>query len=415
MSSHARSSTLDPEESEGATLSRAKVSRQDARRAHTNPKEPCMPLLQPAGDDRPTMHPDQQPLANHLLNTLELALEKAVAHAGAPTEFAAPAANSLEAAMVTRLRALPAANQHAAIARALSSARASTAVRAQRFGPLAQVNLRTGAAVADQAQPFAPVLPLGTLMQSAPPVLKPASTLKPFNTLELRVRRVTCIDETDGFLGTETGHDEFGVGVIRLEPDGQSATLGTVSLGGGFDDGDTKAWDDAHAPALTRWSFTADKFITNGDKPILVDGKPIPVGWPRLYAAILLPAELDNGGMNTALATLLNQARTWISAEVTKAVAAGLTTLTGPIIGAIIGKVAGEIVDWVLGGFIKLLIMWWGDDFFITVSPRLSRPNPIADFKGTPGGSVVASPAQLAYRFHGHGGEYELVLDWRLH
>jgi hypothetical protein len=199
-------------------------------------------------------------------------------------------------------------------------------------------------------------------------------------TLQLRIHRVNCIDETGDWF--EWGSDEMHLGANTIDETGDTETVALFKVGD-FDDGDTK-------------DYSPPKVFTSFD---VREGTV----WPKSYYVNFVLSEVDLGGDT---ADFLNNLTEMVRDDVTKwltAFGVGLGS-SGGVVGAIIGAAAGYAV----GKTIEWLKSVWGDDIFspVTVSVELPSQNSRWD------GSYV-SPQYVA-SFSGHDGRYQIVYDWRL-
>jgi hypothetical protein len=434
--------------------------------------------VSPEGRTQPPA--DVLPLAKHVLNSLQLAVEKAVAHDASPSEFPLPGGDSLEAAIVQRLRERPEQSRIQARERIMPMVRADAAARARHYGDLGQVDLRRSASVLQQTGSLAPKLMITSLKLEpgggpaavSPPGVGGLSASAAFgglsatdgataavshpgvgelsasaafgglsatgdvtaavshpgadglsapggiivkprhpSVLELRLREIRCIDETDGFLGSELGVDEIALGVIRLDPDAEVVNLGPLNItgpGGGFfpfeaNQNNRRVYDPPQV--LASWNASDDSVVMLNGQPMVFDGQQVKVGWPRTYGATLVLAEIDNGGFPESLRGLVDQARTYIMTQVVVKVAQATADKVGDVAGGAIGSVAGSLVssaaEWILSEFIDFLIGIWQDDVFPAVTPRTVRTDPTS----TNAGSGM-------YWVKAHGGKYEIYFDW---
>src|SRR5262249_46693998 len=122
----------------------------------------------------------------------------------------------------------------AAVARVTQRLNAPADIRAARFGDLIAIDLTKPTAIEAQADalPFPPALklpsdylqnltsrPVENLVASGGPA-EPTTT-----KLELRIHKVKCLDETDGFLGTEAGADEIAMGGTEVDETGDTRKI----------------------------------------------------------------------------------------------------------------------------------------------------------------------------------------------
>lgn len=185
-----------------------------------------MPGTSPRDDGRDTAvlkAPQIKALAERLLEGAMLAAERAVAQLEDPSSQAFPrSARSLEAVLLKRLRARPAASQRAAKAW-LATRRAGS-----RHPHVAAVNLSRATAVMDQLRKVAPTsaITLATLksegfpMPLAAPLPSAIAQQNAYSKIALRIGKLRCIEETDG-----PGDDEITLTGIALRPTGKSKQL----------------------------------------------------------------------------------------------------------------------------------------------------------------------------------------------
>jgi hypothetical protein len=110
-------------------------------------------------DDQIVLEPELLPMAQRMLQLVQLAMEKAAAHAADPQRYPMPeGSDSLEGLLLSRFRQLPADRQARAKARAKASLAEPAAMRTQRLGELAKVDLAQATPVADQMRAVATAL-----------------------------------------------------------------------------------------------------------------------------------------------------------------------------------------------------------------------------------------------------------------
>jgi hypothetical protein len=366
-------------------------------------------------DARPALHPDVQPLADHLLRAGMLAIEKAVAHVGTPAGYPL-SPGSLEANLAQSIQRMPAARRAAAIKSVTQRVQADPATRASRYGVLAKVNLRSVTPIERQAEALAPKLVMrdaslvaaeaahGGELTQAPGLKLPP----PYKQLRLRLWTVKCAEDTD-----EWSDDEIGLGTIRYDGNGLVTNQGTFTVGTDFDE---EVQVDFAPRVLAKWdlSLTPAKYVVGADgKPIVVKGQHVKAGWPRTCGLTFSLAELDNGGFPDALADICDQVRDWLVKKVTTAVASLVGSYfggaLGAAVGAAIGKVVGAVVDYALGGLIGWLIGLWEDDLFPLVTVFTARSNPWQLFAN---GKDVSDRKMVWVQ--ANGGRYEIYFDWQL-
>ncbi len=394
--------------------------------------------------------PQLRKIRDRIYSTIVLAAAKAVGHLEDPTTFPMPRSpNSLEHLLLNRLKQRPDFQHRRAAVRLKNVIHSTGRVRKRMLGELAQVDLKLDTPIAEQVETHPLSLQLtaealesariqgplfishGAVVQVEPDVAvddhgvkrpkgeikirglrkekaldmgelmvvkkpKAPEFIKPWNTLHLRVRKTICVDETDGFLGTEAGDDEMLLGGHIIDATGDMKKVGILHLGNAFDDGEEVSYN----PPLVFGSYNLKK-----DDAILINGKETELGWPRTYHAIVVLAEEDMGGFPGFLNDLASFVLPMIKAELTKALA-GLGSILGAVgaaIGAAIGALLGELVDALFGFFVSV----WEDDVFIPLTLSQTLPFPMPAW-----GSTTSPVVQLGWK--GHGGHYRVRFDWEM-
>lgn len=330
-----------------------------------------------------------------IVREYELALEKVAAHHAEPSTFPLPSgAGTVEQVLFRRFEALPKELRSAAATDVARRINAPEAFRQSRFGDLAGVNLRKPMTIEEQVQALpetaAPKLTRASLLAEAAAVgivpAKPAASAAAAPTttkLELRIHKVRCVDETNGFLGSEAGSDEIDLGGTTVDESGDTAKVNPFRVRSFQHDGD----EHVYTPPR-RFTFFN-----------LTEGKTFPKG----YVVVLMLAEIDSGGFNDFVKGLMDQVRKKVITELKKK---GLEAgASGDVVTAVIALAAA----WVVGEIFDLISNIWKDDVFPPVSVRTTIPSLSARW---PGGRTD-SP-ERAVRFRGHGGEYTVTYDWRL-
>lgn len=207
---------------------------------------------------------------------------------------------------------------------------------------------------------------------------------------QLRLKQVKCIDETDGFLGSESGSDEILLSGMAIDATGDTKKLG-MHRWEGFNDG-TEV--NLSPPlVLTEFAFAADD---------IAQGKP--TGYPRSYFVTFMLAEEDEGGFPEFVKTIYGMIRDWAVKKVT-AVIGGYF---GGALGAAIGYAVGELLGWGLDQLFNLFVAIWKDDPFRPWTSRCDISSPFSSF------SDDNPTSQRWYEIAGHGGKYRLEYEWRL-
>ncbi|HYZ87349.1 MAG TPA: tachylectin-related carbohydrate-binding protein, partial [Bryobacteraceae bacterium] len=265
--------------------------------------------------------------------------------------------------------------------------------RALHYGDLAGVDPTKSVTIDAQAQalPFPPELELPgdyltalsnpqSQVPSHPVLLSQQATDK----LELRIHKVKCLDETNGFLGSEAGADEIDLGGTTVDESGDTEKVDAFRVRSDFEDG----VEQIYSPPKQFASFD------------LKEGTE----FPKSYFVTLVLAEIDNGGLPDFLNDLLNWVKGKVEAALGAALGAAIGATGGPV-GAIIGTAVGAVTGWVVG----LLKSIWEDDIFAPATVSVEIPALSARWSG----DETASPESVV-TFEGHGGKYQLTFDWRM-
>lgn len=327
-------------------------------------------------------------IAVRIAREAELAMEKVAASHSRPDVFKVTGMpHSVEAMFATRFAQLTPAVQQGASHRALLRMRAPALRRARRFGDLARVDLTRP--LEEQFQRIPSALQASAtkawIKDLMPSQLPPAVTPAPStDKLELRIHKVKCLDETDGFLGSEAGSDEIDVGGTTVDESGETKKVNAFRVGSHFDDGDHVTYSP---PRQFTW------FNLN-------EG----TAFPKSYFVTLVLAEADMGGLPDFLNKLLD----WAKAKVTAALAAALGGAIGAS-GGPVGAIIGAAVGFVVGLVFDLFKSIWEDDIFKPATLRVNIPSLGARWPG----ERTDSPEGVV-TYTGHGGKYQVTYDWRL-
>lgn len=335
--------------------------------------------------------------------TLHLAAEKAVAHQADPKRYPSEEGrDSLERIFLARLREFPAAQQRKVFRGAMPSVKAGIEARTSAFGDLSTVALASAVPVEEQVRTltFPPELNLsgarlksfpavhGSVMRVTPPrTLAGAASGGPpvssARTLEFRIHRLSCIDETGGVIEEWCGTDTIFLSGVATGATGATAQLPEMRVGA-FDRGCVKEFTPP-------WPFCVFD---------LHEG----VDWPKAYFMTLVLSDLEMGNLAGFQKRIVQKA----GEEVASAIFAA-TGLSLEARGGIMGGIVGAMTGWVAGWIFSDPGSWWNRDVFPPKILSLEIPSRSPAF---PGGTP-ASPLFQA-RIRGRDGEYALAYDWRL-
>jgi hypothetical protein len=322
--------------------------------------------------------PELRAHADKIANAIIAAGCKAAAHEGDPTKYTLPPGESLERSFLNYVRARPIERRKPGIDKCLPL------VRDRQLRGFHGVDVAGAQPVMNTilaGVKIAPLVDKTNLVKRVLPVLeagKPGFRLQgALDRLQFRLTNVKCVDETDGFAGSESGSDEISVGGMMIDAAGTSLPIPQVDMGDFVSDGVTKNVDIL----LGELDFRGGQ------------------GWPKKFQIVLVLIERDNGGFPEFLNTLLGEVRK----EIIK-VLADLGNAIAPIIGEAIAAAVGWILDKVFT-WIKEI---WEDDLFPPCPVGFNFAS--ADDRWS--GSNETAPLLITWT--GHGGKYEVSFKARL-
>jgi hypothetical protein len=333
-------------------------------------------------------NPELRELAMNVVKTMQLAVEKATAHKADPNSYPIAAdPDSFEQLFLSRFEQLRPEQQEAGIKNVMSSINAPPAERIRLYGDLAKVDLRSAEAVEMQvAKTFPDLLKAmqNEKNSSEPSIEQSLRATSGTASLEVRIHKVKCIEETD-----EIGKDDIKLGGNTVDESGDIKKVSAFVVGK-FSSGNEKSYN----PPITFATFDLLKSPS--------------VGYPRFYFATFVLSEVDiGGGTNEFLDKLIDKIRDAVIAYLTPIAISLGTTVGGligsgiPILGTIIGAAIGAAVAYVIVRIFQWLKDLWKDDIFEPVSVKIEVPPLAASFQ-TPQGMVS---------FKSFGGEYRLWYD----
>jgi hypothetical protein len=327
----------------------------------------------------------------------ELAAEKVAANAAEPAAFPLPEEpGSIEQVLAGRFRKLSPTDRKAAGIAVAKRVKAPAAVQQRRLQELADVDLAKPTAIEKQvsalSHPAALKLTRAQLVAEAAAAgakvvpnaaTPPTAAAQRLTKLELRIHKVRCDDETNGFLGSEAGSDEIDLGGTSVDESGDTHKVSPFRVAS-FDDGDQKVFSPPR-----RFTFFN---LTEGTE------------FPKAYVGALVLAEIDSGGFNDFLKKLMEKVRERVITALTTAIGGAIGASGGPI-----GVVIGLAVGWVVGKVFDLIANIWNDDVFTPIRVSISIPSLTARW---PGGRTDGPERTVTVK--GHGGQYSVTYDWRL-
>jgi hypothetical protein len=215
-------------------------------------------------------------------------------------------------------------------------------------------------------------------------------------TVQCLVREVKCIDETNGFAGTEAGADEIRLGGLSVDPCAVVRRIASFHVKDYESDGETKVYAAPDYKLFADFSLQA------------------PGEWPRAFFATFVLAEQDMGGFGEFLSELVDLVRMRLAAEL--AAALGPEVAAALVAAGVAGAVAAAVaIVLMLVVFVVVLAIFeaiknaWEDDIFKPQTVMISLESLAA-------ADAIDYPAQNLWgvlNFIGHGGQYQLHYSWR--
>jgi hypothetical protein len=211
--------------------------------------------------------------------------------------------------------------------------------------------------------------------------------VKRLKTVGLYITEVKCVDETDGFLGSEAGDDEIKMGGLAVDERGNVTKIGPFLVGSEFD-GEKK-------------TYSPHKKFCGFDLRATAE-------LPKTFTAVVVLAEADWGGFAAGLAAAWQQAGPVIKDKVVKLVGS-----FGPW-----WQVLAEVVVWAVGEFINFLIDIFADDVFRAGTTYVTLHSGWASSSAWENGWTATGPFTFktptgAFTFKGHGGKYTVKCYWK--
>jgi hypothetical protein len=222
----------------------------------------------------------------------------------------------------------------------------------------------------------------GQMAAAHPPADEQSQTT--FDKVVLGIRSLACIDETNGFLGSEAGGDEISIGGTWVDSDQRTGAINAVNLGSNWDDGDVKRF----RPPTDLLGYS------------LRGGLP----FPRAVFVTLVLAERDGAG---DFQTFIDAATDKIAEQAKTALAAALGAAVGSA-GGPVGTLIGLAVGYAIGKIVDSIKNSWADDLFTPVTVELQLPSRQTMFRSGKKESLT-----VPILFTGPG-EYRAHYQWRL-
>jgi hypothetical protein len=321
---------------------------------------------------------------DRVVKIAELAAQKAAAHVSKPAQYPIAGGESLEQVFVSRLKEFKPEKRAYAVSKTVRLVEAPLDQRKLRYGDLATLNIAAATDIATQAIGVELPVSFRFPVTDLPPIVRGAGLVvqQALDTLELRVHKVRCVDETGSGIG-EWGKDEIALGGSIIDATGTTTKIPQFNVAS-FDDGDVKTY----SPPKRFGKFD----LTKGEE------------WPKSYFATVVLAEKDMGGLADYVDKLVKLLRQHLAKVLGAAVGVAVAAYTSPEIGALVGLavvyVVNKLLDW--------LRVWYSDDIFKPVTLRTTLTSMADRWAG-----ATDSP-NYKTTFSGHNGKYELTYDWRL-
>jgi hypothetical protein len=342
--------------------------------------------------------PELDALAAEFIDDIRFASGKAMAHIADPRAFPLPAdATALERILVDAAQESGEPERLAQLKAqgARFAANPVAAIDRRRTEAFTRVDLRSTTAVLDQlAASRHPPQP-GTSGMHVLEGSVPGSISEPHSTLTWHLNHVTCVEET-GL--TAIGSDHLYIGGTTIDPFGNAVSGGVHDLTGGWDTGNTQAFDMALA----------------------VNNLSLGVGWPRTYYYVCAISVRGSDKLYEFLDKVVQYARDYAvkyasaaaGAWVGLQVGAAVGSLGGPL-GAAAGAIVGAVVGYLVGA--ALAKLWNEISGYFKGSTKLfgsiTLQVEIREQSDPYAGEVAYFPTLT---WTGFGGEYQLKLDARL-
>jgi hypothetical protein len=195
---------------------------------------------------------------------------------------------------------------------------------------------------------------------------------------------MVCVDETDGFLGSEVGEDEISIGGAALDATVNVGTIGPLDLGDFNDWGPLRQKD--YNPPTTLFTFDLTQTAA----------------FPASYFTTLVLAEIDQGNFGETVKEIIAKVKEQAIEYLSALIGAQLGTAAGPL-----GALVGAIVGYLVGKIVSKIISIWEDDPFEVRTLEVHLPSAHATFDGS-----LVQPSQVV-RFTGPG-HYAMRYQWRL-
>jgi hypothetical protein len=188
--------------------------------------------------------------------------------------------------------------------------------------------------------------------------------------VHLDLIRIVCVDETDGFLGSEAGEDEIYLSAATISESGKTDQVKPFKVGD-FDDNTRRDFD----PPRSLYTWT----VGGGSS------------YPKHYFATLMLFEKDNGDLDETFEAIFRKFSDEVANRVITLLGGAVGSFFGGPLGAAAGAIIGWIVSWLMNKLVVALIAAWEDDPFVPrtlefilpdATSRLDEPSKVFKFTG---------------------------------
>lgn len=220
-----------------------------------------------------------------------------------------------------------------------------------------------------------------------------------YKKLGLYLRKVVCVEETDGF-----GSDEILMGGTAIGAGGKTSKIGEFTVGEDFDTGEFVDYNTVFGIP----SEDLPKELTPPEK--LFAEFNLDAGgdeFPKAFGVVMAMAEEDWGGFGD----FLNDVWNVVDEKVTAAIGGAVGTLI-PI--PVLGNILGATIGWIVGKLFGWIAEWIGDDMFKPISIKLTLAKRQTSYLDSLG-LTKKSPTAFDVNFIGHGGHYRVWCYWKVH
>lgn len=208
-----------------------------------------------------------------------------LAVAGELTEPISSDPKSFEAILHHFASRLPKKHQDTLVTRSREVLANGTAMRRKFLGEFASANAKTTSVDrANVARPRFTAADLAEIAMLDPDEIdvtpQPISNGSNHTKVQLRINRVRCFDETDGFFFSEGGADEIYLGGFKLNPDGSKPKVGNFKVMNFDESVASRTKKDYNPPKV----FAEFNLSNNGNH------------WPKIFGALLILVESEELG-----------------------------------------------------------------------------------------------------------------------